>query len=291
MCLDLSSISLINTLDDLSKFYSLKVFRELQWLYNNTTISNQFFIDVHAYRKILKSIFKSFGGNFIDIKKLREIMLSYLPYNYINIFIDQVWVCGESKLLVLSSKTWLVDEELLLKINQSIWLNLNLDYSSYFDGYERFWAKIEQYKSMWKYSLLSVWLRTMKYSVGNIMEESLERKIIFDTKNTLILLKKEKIIIYNWEQITSKELKSQSYTIDLFHIIFKNNFSEISNKDLPISSYSKNKNEFMTKIISPLKSLFKNKIGKNIEIDCYGNNNDFAIKIDTSEIDILFVCN
>jgi hypothetical protein len=50
----------------------------------------------------------------------------------------------------------------------------------------------------------------------------------------------------------------------------KNIGSDISNKQLPASSYSKSKNDMVGKIILPLIKIIKDTIKKDIPIDCYG---------------------
>lgn len=283
--------SFIDSLERLSKFYSLKVYKDLHWLYNNNIDWSSFFQDVHAYRQILKSIFNSFLWNSLDIKKIRDIMLSYLPYNYINIFIDQIWACWDSKIIVFSNKVWLVDEEYITKVNWSIWLNMTLDYSSFYDWYKREWLVLEQYKTKWIYSRFCSWINILKYYWNNIEKININKEDLFLLKNSLILSKLDNKIYLNWVQLTSKDLNSQDFTIKLFEILFNNNWNEIKNIDLPFSSYSKSKNEFMWKIILPLKKILDEKNSKSFKIECYGSLEKFSIKLIKSDVNIHLLTN
>jgi len=70
-----------------------------------------------------------------------------------------------------------------------------------------------------------------------------------DTINNKIYLRGKKL--------TSKELHSQTTTVDILRILLNNINKDIPNKSLPQSSYSKNKNEMLGKIVLPLISLLE----------------------------------
>jgi hypothetical protein len=50
-------------------------------------------------------------------------------------------------------------------------------------------------------------------------------------------------IFLRGQKLTSKDLHSQSATVELISRLVKNINQEIPNKNLPISTYSKNKND------------------------------------------------
>ncbi|HCY20802.1 TPA: hypothetical protein DIC40_02940 [Patescibacteria group bacterium] len=68
-----------------------------------------------------------------------------------------------------------------------------------------------------------------------------------DTLNNRIYLEGQKL--------TSQDLHSQSATIEILKMLLENPGKEINNKNLPLSSYSKNKNDMLGKIVGPLLSL------------------------------------
>lgn len=283
--IDFGDTSLVDSLEKMSKFYSLKCFKNLHELYNSNSTENKFFVDVHAYRKTLKSIFKSFTANFIDIRKLREIILSYLPFNLMNIFIDHIWLSG-AKLVVFSNKIWIIDDEFLVKINKSVWLNMVLDYSSFYDWFNKDWLMLEQYKNEWIVSSFCSWINVMKYSEDKLVCMNIEKKELYNFSNAIVLSKADKAIYIDWVQITSKDLKSQSFTIDLFETLFLNYPKELTNKNLPLSSYSKSKNEFTWKILIPLDKLLKDRLWKSVKIECKWSLENFTVDLKESEVGI-----
>jgi hypothetical protein len=278
--------SVIDSLEILSKFYTLKTTKNLIWLYEDNGEWEQFFIDVHAYRKTLKSIFKSFLWSYIDVRKFREIFLSYVPYNHINIYIDQIWAWWDSKIIILNDKSWIIDDELISNINYSMWLNLSLDYSTFYDWYRRKWSKIEQYKSQNIKSKFCNWIEVYKFFDTDLLLLTLEKKEVFAIDPTLVLTYKDKKIYLNWNPLSSKDLKSQNFTVDFIYAIFTNKEKTLSNKNLPKSSYSNNKNELLSKIILPIKNIVKTETWKDINIECNWTNSSFTIEITKSEIPI-----
>jgi hypothetical protein len=83
---------------------------------------------------------------------------------------------------------------------------------------------------------------------------------LLDTLNNKIYL--------NGQKLTSQEIHSQSATIEIMQILIQNLGKDISNKDLPLSSYSKNKNEMLGKIVLPLIELLEKKTGKKLPLIC-----------------------
>jgi hypothetical protein len=75
-------------------------------------------------------------------------------------------------------------------------------------------------------------------------------------------------IYLNGQRLTSQELHSQTATIEVMRILIANLGKELSNKQLPSSSYSKNKNEMMSKIVLPLIELIEKKTGKKLPLIC-----------------------
>jgi hypothetical protein len=75
-------------------------------------------------------------------------------------------------------------------------------------------------------------------------------------------------IFINGKKVTSDDLHSQSATIEILKILIKNLGNDISNKDLPISSYSKNKNEMLGKIVIPLIELVAKEMNSKLPLIC-----------------------
>lgn len=92
-----------------------------------------------------------------------------------------------------------------------------------------------------------------------------------------------KIFIF-WEKVKSNEIHSQTMTVEILSHLLKNINQNIPNTRLSPSSYSKNKNDMFSKIISPLKKITKQKVGKEIPLTCSWSLHDFNIKLNSSKI-------
>jgi len=150
-----------------------------------------------------------------------------------------------------------------------------------------------------------------EYSIGIKIEQNIEKRIInkIIPKNSFILnshnedckiwdyeeLCKSRwndIIIdpiYNkifilWKKVNSDEIHSQTMTVEILSHLLENINISIPNTKLSPSSYSKNKNDMFSKIVSPLRKITKQKIWKEIPLTCSGSLHDFNIKLKKSKI-------
>jgi hypothetical protein len=83
--------------------------------------------------------------------------------------------------------------------------------------------------------------------------------------------------------LTHKHLRSQSATVEVLDILLEHVGEYIHNSEFPVSSYSKNKNEMIGKIVLPLKTLIKESFGQDISLECTGSIYDFHMKIETNQ--------
>ncbi|MDQ1344149.1 MAG: hypothetical protein QG650_869 [Patescibacteria group bacterium] len=74
-------------------------------------------------------------------------------------------------------------------------------------------------------------------------------------------------------------MKSQTATIEIFGILLANMGKQIPSQNFPISSYSRNKNEMLSKIIVPFERLVQAKTGKRIDVDCSGGVGEFFLRL------------
>jgi len=167
---------------------------------------------------------------------------------------------------------------------------VKLVYTNWLDWNEKKWFKVEQdiennffseYISKNSLVLISTnWKRKI------IESDFLEKN---EHQNWLFLdLTKNKISL-NWEKLTSKQLKSQNTTIEVLLKLLENKWEFISNKDLTLSSYSTNKNDMSSKIISPLQKLIKSENNIDFNITITWTSSDFKMKLEESIIDINIV--
>ncbi len=159
-------------------------------------------------------------------------------------------------------------------------------YANRLDGLAYEWCKIEQDLNENKYSEFldgrnCIIKRTnWKIVIGdcNKLIENQKKWLLLDVMNNKIYL--------DGKKLTSQDLHSQSATIEILKMLLWNLGKEISNKDLPISSYSKNKNDMLWKIVLPLISLVEQKTKKKLPLICKGSLYDFTMRLDICDIEM-----
>lgn len=86
------------------------------------------------------------------------------------------------------------------------------------------------------------------------------------------------------QKVTSKELHSQFGTIEMLLTTLEHLGNDVSNKQLPISSYSKSKNDMVWKIILPLTRFVKEKLNKELPIECYWGMYEYYLRLKKSNV-------
>ncbi|OIO75880.1 hypothetical protein AUJ87_04060 [Candidatus Gracilibacteria bacterium CG1_02_38_174] len=162
---------------------------------------------------------------------------------------------------------------------KNIYQNTEIEYSSHYDGEcsdgvvleqnisDGFYSKyVDKNKVIYKDNKGNSYLG----DYGELIEKENDG-LLFDMINNKIYL--------NGEKLTSKNIPSQNTTIEVVSKLLENIGEEISNKELPASSYTSNKNEMLGKIILPLLKLVEEKTSEQLSIVCKGSITDFYIKI------------
>ena len=167
---------------------------------------------------------------------------------------------------------------------------IKLVYANWLDWIEDKWLIVEQDLKNKHFSDFinhdSLIVIDSKWNKKIIWNDFLEDK---ESRNWLFLdLTKNKILL-NWEKLTSKELKSQNTTIEILLKLLENKWEFISNKDLSISSYSTNKNDMSSKIISPLQKLIKRENNIDFKITITGTSSNFNMKLEENILNINIV--
>ena len=176
--------------------------------------------------------------------------------------------------------------ETIKTINQNNpWVKLI--YCNWLDWIEKEWLKLEQDLEKKVYSEFinenNLILINSKWNKKIISNDFLENS---ETNNWLFLdLTKNKVFL-NWNKLTSKELKSQNTTIEVLLKLLENKWEFVSNKELSLSSYSTNKNDMSSKIISPLQKLIKKENNINFKITITWTHSDFKMKLEESILQI-----
>ena len=164
-----------------------------------------------------------------------------------------------------------------------------LIYANRIDGVEHEGLKIEQDMKQWIYS---EFLDSSKY----IFRTSDGKAYIgdYDTvlqhHKTWILLDMINNKMYiNGRKLTSEDLHSQTATVDILKLLIENAGKDVPNKEFIVSSYSKNKNDMLGKIVLPLIELIEREIGKKMPLICKWSMYDFYLKLNPSDIDIAVI--
>lgn len=135
--------------------------------------------------------------------------------------------------------------------------------------------QVKQYISNWIYS--SYITKTSVLGRHKDTKKVFQHdKALFWKQELLTLDSIHKKIYHLWEKLTYKSLRSQSATVEILMILISNIWTLIHNSQLPVSSYSKNKNELIWKVINPLK-MYMDTIWYAIEIVCRWTLHDFYV--------------
>lgn len=192
----------------------------------------------------------------------------------------------EWRFLCISKKWWLkkVAKSFINHLKEKTWREISFSYSNWRDWTQYWWWKIEQF--LWK-KIYSDYIKK-----GTVIYTSIEweKKIVSITdaikmtSRWFLLDGISKKIYFDWERLTSKDLVSQSTTVDLLLMLFDNLNQDIPNTLLERSSYSRNKNEMLSKVILPFKKFVELKTKKKLSLDCTWWLYDFMIRMGQTDI-------
>ena len=164
-----------------------------------------------------------------------------------------------------------------------------LEYASRIDGNTTDGVKIEQYISD---SIFSSYIQKDKVYVRSTVWKNYlgdYNEIVNSMKTWLVLNVIENKIYFDGKKLTSDDVKSQTTTINILCTLVDKIGTDVANKELDISSYSKNKNEMLGKIVIPLIEFLEKKTGKKLPLICKGSIYDFYVKLNPTEIPIYII--
>ncbi len=167
--------------------------------------------------------------------------------------------------------------------------NVKIEYASWLDWTSSDGVKLNQYVSEGIYSKYfdknKLILQTNKgiKILGEHWEliDKMWEGILVDTINRKIFV--------NGQKLTSKDIPSQSTTVDVLSILLENKWKEVSNNIFEVSSYSKNKNDMIGKIVIPLTKLTKKYFGKELALDCKWSLVEFKMILLEKDIEIWII--
>jgi hypothetical protein len=162
-------------------------------------------------------------------------------------------------------------------------------YSSWIDWTEKKWLIIEQFLSK---GIMSSRVKKNDCIKGKksawvlLLYENLQEAIKLN--DICVDMIHSKIYI-NWDATTSNELSTQWFTCVLLNQIILSPSEKIFSKELPTSSYAKNKSEFMGKIIYPLIKVIKERTGKELNVQCDGSGANYHCSMDFADLSVVII--
>jgi hypothetical protein len=285
-----NDISIISAVEKINNFFAIKIFQNLNRLYENNQTWEHFFSELKTYRTTIKALFKNVF-EWINRKKTKQQIKDELNINNFNFYMDMVWITSNAKFFIVSKKTWNIDDNLIKKINNKNWLNLKLDYSSYYDWFEINGSILEQDKQNFNISEFVSDYKIEKYNNNktNIVYWEYEDLFIKYSDSFLLNTLDDKIY-FSGEKITSKDFCSQNTLLHFLIILLNSDNYSIRSSQLPKSSYSKSKTELQNKIILPFIKFIKKHYNLHLDCELIWPNNDFNIKFsDLQKVQIVIL--
>ncbi len=172
--------------------------------------------------------------------------------------------------------------------------HMYLDYASWYDGIEEEGAKLEQFLEGKIYSEFisrgAVLIKHLNYK-GFIHKDLYTQeefhKMIPDAD--LLMDEIDGKIYIKGTQLTSKELHSATATISILKELINKPGEAVANATLPISSYTQDRNELQSKIITPLCKIIQKNTGRKLSFKINGGITNFTVKLGSTGVDILLV--
>lgn len=269
-------------------FKLLQAFKDLlgKW-FDEAIIHN--FIQTVKENNALGSLFEtdnkisaSMLWQFDYLKKFDDEILGIFPISTTKMWGSLVFVMKPHK----SRDTIIKTIEKL----QDIWYtDLRLEYASWIDGTCADGIKIEQWIDT---GIFSDYIQKDQVYYKNNQWESLVwnyNEVFTNKKDGLVLDMINNKMHLNGKKLTSSDLCSQTTTINILYKLMENIWEDVANKKFEISSYSKNKNEMLGKIVLPLISLIEKETGEKFPLICKGSIHDFYMKLNPSIIKLAII--
>lgn len=213
------------------------------------------------------------------IQKIHENLINIL-HAIIPVSYDSLWWCY----LIIAPQNylkWKIDD-----IQQIIWIfQWTLIYYNSNDGTKNQNKIIEHFSEQWVNHEL--------VDAGSIsIFDNNDRVKVYDSIDTplnaydILVDSKQWRIFIGWQKLSSIDLMSQHYTCHVIKQHMQQKNIPLNSSSLPMSSYSKNKSEFMGKIAYPLEKVIQNKVWKHFKILCEGKGCSFRVKLDYHDLSI-----
>lgn len=136
---------------------------------------------------------------------------------------------------------------------------VEIDYFSPVDGEKTSGIRIEQniYSSKFSSFLPKGQVRYINNNGESFIGDY--KAILDDKKDGILFDATTRKIYFQGEKLTSEDVPSQTTIVDIMNILIDKINEDVANTDFPLSSYMKNKNEMLGKIVIPLVRFLENK--------------------------------
>lgn len=269
-----ATIMWIKTIDMLKKIYT-------QWF--DTNVINNFIDQINVLRNTLSLVEKQehFAEDFIyNFKKNQWNNDSTLWIRPIYSGKNWGWY-----MVVMKEEGRKAFEKTIHDLKEK-YPNITIIHASRMDSQNTDWIKINQYIAKW---LFSVYVDKNKVFIKTNSGENKTgdyNEIISSEKEGLLLDTIKNKMYRNWIKLNSKDIPSQTTTINILDKLLDNIERDVSNKEFEISSYSKNKNEMLGKIVIPLIEFIEKKSQHKLPLICKWSIYDFYLKLNPINIRI-----
>lgn len=269
---------------------SLKILYHMSKIYSEAYDENHMLQFLDSLRKLRQAdcVTRNSSPNFLKfIKSFLENFNS--PQQYISLSPNDSTIMWWSLIFAMPLE-WF--RKMVVDANDKtnrdfIWSKLI--YTNRIDGVEHEGLKIEQ--DIWQ-GMYSEFLDSssciLKMADGKIQIGDCENTIKNHKKWILLDMMNNKMHI-NGRKLTSEDLHSQTATVDILKILIENIGKDVPNKNFSLSSYSKNKNDMLGKIVLPLIELIEKETGKKLPLICKWSMYEFYLKLNPSDIDIAVI--
>jgi len=267
---------------ELSRFFRINILKYWKKIIQNPseTYYADAFIQSLSDHWVYDSILESERSNMLDmyyrfrkIKSFPGERIGIIPISTSKVWGTFLFVCHRNQ----SRDTMM---NLMDKLREEWYEMGNLEYLSRRDWVSDDGLMVHQHITQWIYShYVKQWSVLFKSWKGTQYIWN-HREILWNEKEWIILDSVYKKIYLNWERLTHKDVRSQSATVEILELLCSRKGEYVHNSEFCASSYSKNKNEMIGKIIVPLVSLLKKRFDVEVEIECKWSIFDFHVMLE-----------
>lgn len=175
-------------------------------------------------------------------------------------------------------------------LHSELEFTVTFPYISWIDGTEEYGTRIEQFLGKDIYSLAypkgSQYVLTLNANSTVVKVHEFRSKDDLYANTDLLFDSDTGKVYIQGEKLNSSILPSSVTTIEVFSALLKSDKLVVSNSILSQSSYSAARNELQSKVLTPLKNIIKDKLGKDIIIKIRGAGADYEVQLYSSDISI-----